>query len=78
MVTEKREDHIRSLLRNMSPEDFMNLGAGQVAYIRMIEDGKGALYALCSADGRPLSILASFEEAVQSSLSNKLEPVTVH
>ncbi|MCL4678373.1 MAG: DUF1150 family protein [Alphaproteobacteria bacterium] len=78
MVTENREDHIRSLLRNMSAEDFMNLGAGQVAYIRMIEDSKGALYALCSADGRPLSILGSFEEAVRSSLSNKLEPVTVH
>lgn len=78
MVTEKREDQIRTLLRNMSPEDFMNLGAGQVAYIRTIADSGGALYALCSADGRPLSILGSFEEAVKSSLSNKLEPVTVH
>lgn len=78
MVTQSRQDHIRNLLRNMSREDFMNLGVAQVAYIRPIAHENGSLYAVCAADGRPLSVMESFEEAILSSRSNKLEPVTVH
>lgn len=73
-----RNERIRALLRNMSAEEFMNLGVDQIAYIRTIGVGGGALYALCAADGRPLSILGSFKEATRSSRSIKLEPVTVH
>ncbi|MCB1592287.1 MAG: DUF1150 family protein [Alphaproteobacteria bacterium] len=75
---QNREDHIRTLLRNMSTEDFMNLGLKQVAYIRPIASESGPLYAVCAADGSPLSVLDTFEKAVLSTLSIKLEPVTLH
>ncbi|MCB1841017.1 MAG: DUF1150 family protein [Rhodospirillales bacterium] len=79
MTSNIEENPVSAMLKNMSTQDFRNLGLEHVAYIRPIEqEGENKSYALCTADGRQLSIMNSFEEAVLVSLSNKLEPVTVH
>ena len=78
MIDSNTENPVTALLKNMSAQDFRNLGINQVAYICPVEDQGKIAYAVCTADGRRLSVMKSFEEAVMVSLSNKLEPVTVH
>jgi hypothetical protein len=78
MIDSNTENPVTTLLKNMSAQDFRNLGINQVAYICPVEDQGKTAYAVCTADGRRLSVMKSFEEAVMISLSNKLEPVTVH
>lgn len=78
MIDSNTENPVTALLKNMSAQDFRNLGINQVAYICPVEEQGKTAYAVCTADGRRLSVMKSFEEAVMISLSNKLEPVTVH
>ncbi len=78
MISKNTENPVTTLLRNMSQQDFRNLGINQVAYISPVEQQGETAYAVCAADGRRLSVLKSFEDAVLLSLSNRLEPVTVH
>ena len=37
-------------LRNLSAQDFANLGADEVAYIKLIPDSEGDQYLICCAD----------------------------
>jgi hypothetical protein len=78
MIDNTTDNPVATLLKNMSSQDFRDLGLQHIAYIRPFEEQQGTLYAVCAADGRRLSVMKSFEEAVMISLSNKLEPVTVH
>lgn len=77
---------------DLSPEDLARLGGGAVAYIREIE-GKDAirltggqaavppnakLFCLYGADGTPISISGSREDAVGSAFAHELMPMSVH
>lgn len=78
MIENNADSPVTTLLKNMSAQDFRNLGINQVAYICPVEQQGQTAYAVCTADGQRLSVMKSFEDAVLLSLSRKLEPVTVH
>ena len=66
------------ILKGLSRQDFLSFGVQQVAYIRRVPvEGKVA-YAIHAADGTPLSVMDSADEALVSVRHNDLEPVTVH
>ncbi len=66
------------LLKNLSPQDFLSLGVHDIAYVREIDvDGK-ASYAVHAADGTPLSVLKSLNEALHIIEHNDLETAILH
>ena len=76
----------------MSDIELAHLGDGEVAYIRTLlsEDARKSfpavedlpdgidLFALHSADGRPIMLTDSHSAAVANAIENDLEPVSVH
>ena len=62
----------------ISPQDLRVLGLQEVAYIKPVTvDGKAA-YAIHSADGREVAIMASRQVALAAIRQNDLEPLSVH
>ena len=66
------------LLRNLTPTDFRNLGAHQLAYIRPIVVDNRTAWSIHAADGTPLSIMDDHDVAVALVRHNEMQPVTVH
>jgi len=65
---------------NYSQDDFANLGAPQVVYIRPVKlpDGSES-FSIHAANGLTLAEdLRSFEEAVAAARDNEYQPVSVH
>ena len=76
----------------MSPQAFAEYGRDAVAYMRQMRSEEAELlypqapplvpgltvFVLHAADGTPLCITDSFEEASRDALGSSLEPVRVH
>lgn len=72
------ENTSSELLKNLSSQDFLTFGMHDVAYIRRVYiDGKDG-FAVHAADGTPLSVLDSFDEARQIIQHNDLESANLH
>lgn len=69
---------MRKLVQNMGSSEILKLGVDQLAYVRMIEQDHQSFYAVHAADGTPLSMMESYDEAVQTIEDNDLKAVTVH
>lgn len=65
-------------LKNMSDQDFLSLGQGQIAYTREMEIDGATLYSLHSADGETLSIVDNIDEAHIAVLEKDMHLCTVH
>ncbi|GEQ97620.1 hypothetical protein JCM17844_12570 [Iodidimonas gelatinilytica] len=62
-----------------SDEEFAELGAPDLVYIRPVIDKNGQkTFSVHAADGTKLANLPSFSEAVLAARSNELSPVSVH
>lgn len=68
------------LLKELSIQDFLDVGLNQVAYIKRIErnDLRADSFSIHAADGSQISIMDSYDTAVDSIRVNDLFPVTVH
>lgn len=74
MNTETRTSHY---LKNLSAQDFLNLGQSHIAYVRQAQlDGK-TVYAVHEANGKNLFVHESLPMAVTIARQRDLEPVTV-
>ena len=76
----------------MSDDDFIRLGAGQVAYIRRVGPhelgtlfprvpaitGHSMLFALYGADGAPLMLADTRDALMANAMANDLETVATH
>ena len=76
----------------MSPQAFAEYGCGAVGYVRQMRSEEAELlypqapllvpgltvFVLHAADGTPLCITDSFEEATRDAQGSQLEPVRVH
>ena len=63
----------------MSPQDFLHAGLHQIAYIRpiiMADDSKG--FAIHSANGKQISVIDSYANAMALLHEHELHAVTVH
>lgn len=68
------------LLKELSLQDFLDVGMNQVAYIKRIQakDTPEISFAIHAADGSQISIMDSYDTAIAAIRVNDLFPVTVH
>ncbi|HEY1096014.1 MAG TPA: DUF1150 family protein [Alphaproteobacteria bacterium] len=70
---------LRSIfLKNLSHEDFLNLGEGHVVYVRPVRILGSTHYALHHADGEQISVAMTQDHANQMAAEQALEVITVH
>lgn len=65
-------------IRHLSPPSFAALGNGQLAYVRPTTHEDEPAFAVCSADGQQLALVASRDLAFALIRQNDMEPVSVH
>lgn len=71
-------ENLFDLLKNISSQDFLDLGVHDVAYIRPIDQDGKTHYAIHAADGTPLSVMEDENSALGTIFQNDLEAVTLH
>ena len=65
-------------LKKLSPQDFLSYGVQNIAYVREIHvDGRDGC-EVHAADGTPLSVMDSLEEALHIIRHNDLESAILH
>ena len=66
-------------LKNLSPQDFLNIGMDQVAYIKELplSPNEDQTFSVHAAVGTQLSVMNSYDTAIASVKINDLHPVTV-
>ncbi|HYD64999.1 DUF1150 family protein [Azospirillum sp.] len=67
-----------TLLRQLSPQDFVAFGVDHVAYVKAVEVDGNAGFAVHAADGTPLTVLPNRDVAFAAVRQNDMEPVSVH
>jgi len=71
------EQTIKNSQIQLSPEDFANLGAPLLAYVRPIETPDGAAFGIFSASGLPLGVAPERDLAFAAALQHELQPVSI-
>jgi len=69
---------ITTFLRHLSPADFAELGAHDMAYVKEIDLHGARAYAVHAADGSQLTVMGSRDAAFAVCVQNDLEPVSAH
>lgn len=69
------EEKTSTLLKELTIQDFLDVGLDQVAYIRRADDQSFSVHA---ADGSQISVMDTYDTAVAAIRVNDLFPVTVH
>lgn len=64
--------------RQLTLDEFMALGAGDLAYVKPVEVEGRTAYALHAADGRELALMANRDVAFAALRQNGFEPVSAH
>lgn len=71
------EQTIKNSQIQLSPEDFANLGAPLLAYVRPIVTPDGAAFGIFSASGQPLGVAPERDLAFAAALQHELQPVSI-
>ena len=69
------EDNDLDLLKELTIQDFLDVGLNQVAYIKC---DNAESFSVHAADGSQISVMDSYDTAVAAIRVNDLFPVTVH
>lgn len=69
-----------ALLKQLTIQDFLDVGLHQIAYIKRVENDKESsdIYSIHAANGSQISVMDSYDTAVAAIWINDLLPVTVH
>ncbi|MBO6784018.1 MAG: DUF1150 family protein [Alphaproteobacteria bacterium] len=71
-------DTEQKFVQQFSPEQFAALGVDEVAYVRpAVVEGK-KVYAIHSADGNAIGMMAGRDLAFAAVKQHDMEPVSVH
>lgn len=62
-------------IRNLSTDDFLQLGMDHVVYIRSVRGDEGVSYTIHAADGTTLGIEPSFDHAMGSVEATEMSSV---
>lgn len=65
------------LLKNISEQDFQNLGNQEVAYIKPTLVHNKMMYVIHAANGKPLSAVEKLDDAISTIWNNDLETVSL-
>ncbi len=62
----------------LTPEAFVRLGLGHIAYVRPILVNGAAAVAICAADGTQMAIAPDAEVAMAAIRQHEMEPLSLH
>ena len=67
-------------MRALNAKDFLSFGINQISYIKpvTIKESTEEAWVIHAADGKPLSVVETMEEAMAASWQNDLKPVRLH
>jgi len=68
-------------LKDLSHQDFLDVGMDQIAYIRCVAAEKKSdpeTYVIHAADGSQISVMDSYDTAVAAIRMNDLFPITLN
>ena len=71
-------DQASLFLRTISSQDFLNFGMHHVAYVKPVHIEGEQVFAIHAADGTPLSVMNSLDDAILAVKENDLEAVNLH
>jgi hypothetical protein len=74
----KNFETLHEHLKQISTQDFLALGAQDIAYVRPVQAEGQRAYAIHAADGRSLAVVKSENQALATIRQNDLEAVMVH
>ena len=69
------DEQTLELLKQLTIQDFLDVGLDQVAYIKCADERS---YSVHAADGSQISVMDSYDTAIAAIRVNDLFPVTVH
>lgn len=69
---------LNDVLRNISMQDFRNMGIDQIAYVKPLHADDADVFSVHAADGRQISVIDSYASAVALIHQNEMHAVTVH
>ena len=72
-----QEVEVFQQLKNLSSQDFLNIGMHDVAYVRPVVEEGQKKYAVYAANGMPLSVVKTEKDAWSVMFENDLEAVSV-
>lgn len=69
-----------TMLKQLSAQDFRDVGIDQVAYIKPVDGHNKTIgcFSIHAADGSQLSVMDSYDTAIAAVRMNDLYPVTLH
>ena len=65
-------------LKHITPKEFALLGMNDVAYVKRVIVNDEVGYAIHSADGTRVAVMADLEVAYAAIRQHELEPVSLH
>jgi len=65
-------------LKHITPKEFALLGMNDVAYVKRVIVNDEVGYAIHSADGTQVAVMADLEVAYAAIRQHELEPVSLH
>ncbi len=77
-MTSINQHNAADVLKSLSHQDFLSFGVQNVAYVKPVMIDGEVSYAIHAADGTPLSVMESKEEAYSMIRQNDLDAVVVH
>ncbi len=75
-MTYKTND-VSQILKGLSSQDFLAFGVQNLAYIKEVQIDNETAFAVQAADGTPLSVIHSREEAESVIQGNDMKSITV-
>lgn len=79
--TDQNSNNANTIARPQAPmteETFANLGAPDLAYVRLLETPEGKAWGIYSANGTQLGYAPERDLAFAAAVQNDLMPVSVH
>jgi len=80
MNKNSNNDSTANLLKELTIQDFLDVGVNQVAYIKKSPNSslKQESFSIYAADGSQISVMDSYDMAIAAVRVNDLYPATLH
>lgn len=65
-------------LRQITPQEFAVLGMNDIAYVKRLVVKDEVVYAIHSADGAQVAVLADRDVAIATIRQHDMEPLSLH
>jgi hypothetical protein len=65
-------------IRHLSPQQLMQLGVAQIAYVKPVQTQGGIAFAIHAADGTPMALAENQAVAVAAIVQHEMLPALVH